>query len=408
MADNPNIPPRISSLAPRASDAAPTTEDDPAERDRQLEELKGKIVSHKASIVSLNALVDPKAWEQEIDVIEMERMREDTMLRKRRLQARSGQLSQENLDAAVRRAERNRAQAEETKAALTNQLGRLTQILEGNKLMQAQSNEREIVMARLEHLVVQSVRKHYLPSGQRPSDGQRAFRTMLITEHQSKNPAGGGLWCPAIKRYLDSTLVVAAHIFPWKLGDELMRLIFGQDAPHEVFSARNGLMLAKKVEQVFDKFLVAIVPKAGDDAGAFQLIVDRSLYNQTVYEVGDPLTYGQLHNSELEFKGKARPARRYLYWHFTMCLIKASQNNALQFWILSAGEFGQKCWATPQGSEKYITKNGLRAYVHAVGHKEPEEFGIAGHVRTDEGYTIEHVAAGELLRQDFERRLARC
>ena len=54
-----------------------------------------------------------------------------------------------------------------------------------------------------------------------------------------------------------------------------------------------------------------------------------------------------------------------------------------------------------------LLKLGLRAYVHAVGHEEPEEFGTDdSHTKEDSSYTLEKVAAaGELIRQDVDRRI---
>ena len=55
-------------------------------------------------------------------------------------------------------------------------------------------------------------------------------------------------------------------------------------------------MLAKKTEQAFDNFMIAIVPKPCGDAEIIQLTVDSNLHNQTgkTIFVGTKLTPGQL------------------------------------------------------------------------------------------------------------------
>ena len=91
-----------------------------------------------------------------------------------------------------------------------------------------------------------------------------------------------------------------------------MRPTFGEDLAHEHVSAKNGLVLAKKIKQIFDKHPKVMIPNLGADIKAFQLIFDRSLHSDIIH-ISDTLTFRQLHNSELMSKGKARPARRYSY-----------------------------------------------------------------------------------------------
>lgn len=105
----------------------------------------------------------------------------------------------------------------------------------------------------------------------RPGTGdsgiQSTFRKLLIHEHRSTNPenrrrtlvSGAG-------RVLRRVLMEAAHIFPYRLGEDLMKTVFGESSANEVFLPRKS-----------------------------------------------PMLYSQIDNKELVFKGLARPTARSLY-----------------------------------------------------------------------------------------------
>lgn len=61
-------------------------------------------------------------------------------------------------------------------------------------------------------------------------------------------------------------MTTAAHIFPWKQGQETMTKIFGEEAKHEMFSINNGLLMSTPAENKLDKGLFVIVPSANDES----------------------------------------------------------------------------------------------------------------------------------------------
>jgi len=81
-------------------------------------------------------------------------------------------------------------------------------------------------------------------SGPRDSSIQSAFRKVLIHDHRYANPeAENDLWCPVLGQYINKVLMKAAHIFPYRLGEDVMKAVFGETSVNEMFSLRNGFAL---------------------------------------------------------------------------------------------------------------------------------------------------------------------
>lgn len=59
-----------------------------------------------------------------------------------------------------------------------------------------------------------------------------------------------------------------AHIFPWKHGQETMTKIFESGSEHEMFSAKNGILMSTLAENRMDKGLFVIIPFVNDKSAA--------------------------------------------------------------------------------------------------------------------------------------------
>ena len=174
----------------------------------------------------------------------------------------------------------------------------------------------------------------------RSSRQQTNFRRLLVDEYEARDPDGGdGLWCPVVKDFIIPSVVKAAHIVPNKLGQKRMDTIFGPDSSHELFSARNGLLLHTSIEEKFDRHLLVIVPDAPIPADGPILrwrlrILDQTVLDQTVpLKLGakgpgpSPIIYRDLDGELLEFRSATRPAARYLYFHYVVALLRARRHN---------------------------------------------------------------------------------
>ncbi|KAJ5093164.1 hypothetical protein N7456_009025 [Penicillium angulare] len=224
-------------------------------------------------------------------------------------------------------------------------------------------------------------------TGKRDSRTQQEFRRRLIQEYQAQHPRENWLWCPIIGDYLDPELIIAAHLFPWKHGQINMDAIFGKMHESELFSPRNGILISRRIEEVFDIGKLAIVPWLPDNNGFNFEAIKRWLHcEQREYQVKildrkwdrlthpisphHPLTFQDLDGRKLHFLGPTRPAARYVYFHYCIQVLRSAwqmneAKNAYGAAKLLEDENGKPFWGTPG---RYLPKNMLRALVEELGH----------------------------------------
>ena len=107
--------------------------------------------------------------------------------------------------------------------------------------------------------------------GRHDTTVQGNFRKELIIAQKAEHPnfeTEASLWCPVMKDWVYKDVMTAAHIFPWKQGQDTMTRIFGREAEHEMFSSHNGLLMSSHAEKRMDKGLFVIVPCANDETEA--------------------------------------------------------------------------------------------------------------------------------------------
>ncbi|KAJ5273618.1 hypothetical protein N7478_008743 [Penicillium angulare] len=224
-------------------------------------------------------------------------------------------------------------------------------------------------------------------TGKRDSRVQQEFRQRLIQEYQAHHPGQKWLWCPILGEYQAPELVIAAHLFPWKHGQTNMNAIFGKKKDSELFSPRNGVLISRQIEEVFDIGKLAIVPWLPDNNGfkfealkhwldceqrEYQMKVldlkwDRLRDQVTPYH---PLTFQDLDGRKLHFLGPARPAARYVYFHYCIQVLRSAwqmneAKNSHGAAKLLEDENGKPFWGTPG---RYLPKNMLLALVEELGH----------------------------------------
>ena len=107
--------------------------------------------------------------------------------------------------------------------------------------------------------------------GRRDASVQGNFR-LSLTESQNathlNDVKNKSFWCPVTCTWVHQENTTAAHIFPWKHGQETMTKIFGPEAEHEMFSAKNGILMSSIAETRMDKGLFVIVLFANDESAA--------------------------------------------------------------------------------------------------------------------------------------------
>lgn len=96
--------------------------------------------------------------------------------------------------------------------------------------------------------------------GDRNTSVQSNFKADLIQTYASLHETTKYEWCPILQDYFPPSQMKAAHIFPWKHGQDMMDSIFGKIRPSELFSSRNGLLIHQSIEDVFDCGFIFVVP----------------------------------------------------------------------------------------------------------------------------------------------------
>ena len=186
------------------------------------------------------------------------------------------------------------------------------------------------------------------------------------------------LWCPIIGDWVHKKMTTAAHIFPWKQGQETMTKIFGEEAKHEMFSIANGLLMSTLAENRMDKGLFVIVPSANDesekDVREWHLshpkrykirVLDKNHKDMLELIPGsNPKTnWAQLDGRELQFLSDHRPRARYLYYAYCVAILRRAHHQGEHEHILK-DHLGRKFWGTPG---LYLRRAYLLAFVEEIG-----------------------------------------
>ncbi len=201
---------------------------------------------------------------------------------------------------------------------------------------------------------------------------KRPFKDKLIKAYGASNPNPTGVdkecWCPVSKRYAATSARKGAHLFPHKLGQEAMNLIFGE-APNETYllnGAKNGLLLDHQIEEQFDYFNLVIVPLDKGEGRWVIRILDHALLPQKVSGRWDQVTFKELDGEELEFKNDFRPGARFLYLHYVLALLRATQPDRArnQKGVIRELHKDMPVWASPG---RYLTENMLLSVAEKAG-----------------------------------------
>ncbi|KAK0712628.1 hypothetical protein B0T26DRAFT_714791, partial [Lasiosphaeria miniovina] len=143
--------------------------------------------------------------------------------------------------------------------------------------------------------------------------------------------------------------VTAAHLFPYKLGPDVLVALFGEDVESELMTSRNGLPLQPHVESALDDGAISIVPDLPDnptteqvadwernepkiyrwriideDAESLNTVIIPKGHNAPEDGHGAPkdITIRNLDGQRLSFKNDDRPRARYLYFLFVFAQLK--------------------------------------------------------------------------------------
>lgn len=219
---------------------------------------------------------------------------------------------------------------------------------------------------------------------------QLIFRDELIEQYQAQHSSQPWLWCPILGSWEHEYNVIAVQLFPYMHGHETMDAIFGKKSSLELFSAQNGLLVSRSMEEHFRSGKLAIVPSISDS------LLARIFYGDLEYKIKvmDPtwelrdkfissrherpifgafknrkLTFGQLNDRKLVFRSSVRPAARYLYFSYCVQTLRSAwQHDCSEI----DGELSKMRWRSKKPfwstSGCYIPRPMLRGFVKELGH----------------------------------------
>jgi HNH endonuclease len=222
--------------------------------------------------------------------------------------------------------------------------------------------------------------------GHRPTTEQSNFRSDLIKVYDAKNNTlADQLWCPVTGDWRDASTATASHIFSWKHGKDTMAALFGKASKDEMFSPRNGLILANQVEALFDRGFFVIVPDIADETQAsiekwnkqspkeYKLrLLNRQHPMAAVHVVQDKReTWLDCDGRKLKFRNDFRPRARYLYFHYCCQMLRyawsTDQNKPTTDKPTPLRhELRKQFWGTPG---RYLPRNMLMTLVDEMGHQ---------------------------------------
>lgn len=199
------------------------------------------------------------------------------------------------------------------------------------------------------------------------SDSERSDSTAgTLTDESESEGAHELLWCPITRDYFSGSVMKAAHIVPFAVGEFNRDYLFGRNevGSDHLFCCTNGLLINAALEQAMDQAQTAIVPA---DHGNLEVIVlDRSILRRPAAESTVP--WPSLEGRVLEFRNDNRPRLRYLYFTFLMRLFRRRRYECTG-WKNDLFQYAKGgMWGSPG---KWLRASTLKSLARRVGH-EPD------------------------------------
>lgn len=390
---SPKIPPRSTSLTGTIElHYQPMNDESPSSASK-------KTLKRTAS--GINKFQDPEGWWQTNDsLIRIDLDEEAQIFHSAKAIYEGGGMTKVAWEATAIKCLSTMSSLRESLAALAK---------ERNQLNGALSAQFELSPAPSRHFT--NLLLEFLEGQQmRSSRKQSEFRRSLLEAHQAWGPNKNSVFCPVLGQFIDPNRVKAAHIYPYLLGTTVMRLIFGDASVGELFHTRNGLLLSDTIESRFDRHQLAIIPAPGariQPDGSIDRWVIR-LLDDSIKEIPVSESIGtmeNLHDRELVFRTSARPASRYLYFHFLVALLHTKKHGRKVY--QPQVETNESAGGKPLNSllipwamlGSYMKENMVRAFIATVGHDVLKERDLEDIMIPDDGATPSsaHMALAEHL-----------
>lgn len=203
-------------------------------------------------------------------------------------------------------------------------------------------------------------------SKKRSSETQSHMKNQSVTKYEARKGALGKdtLWCCITQRHWPQDDVRAAHIVPHALGPGLAEYIFGSGAGLRMDTSDNRLLMHVSAERSFDNGNFVLLPV---DASETPIVRWRIKLTNTAAmnsSIGSGEKLKDLDGQEAVFKNDARPASRFLYYHFVMTLLRNKKHRQPGWEKFSAELPTEKPFAT---MGPYVRESMLLALARMAG-----------------------------------------
>jgi HNH endonuclease len=215
----------------------------------------------------------------------------------------------------------------------------------------------------------------YKKKHRRSGTDQTSFRNRVIKSYNTEGSKiletsfefTNKIWCPVSEKEFEASVMKAAHIVPYAIGETNAAYLFGSELDQGydvIWSERNGLMLNEVLEKIFDDGRMVIIPDPTDDNELVSVILSQDLLkdSRTCSATGTP--YSTLHMKRLQFQTAARPGKRYLYMHTLLSLFRRRRYDVPGWERDREQVFNGQIWATP---EKWARKSMVKALAVEIG-----------------------------------------
>ena len=217
-------------------------------------------------------------------------------------------------------------------------------------------------------------------------------------------------WCVVLGEWVPHSYTKCAHIVPKSFDTKELSYMFGV-GDCALDSARNGLILHDKIEGAFDKGWVVFVPDGSVESTPTEwkiVLLNNTIKDKTFYS--PPNTdiiwrWRDIDGRKLTFRNTNRPARRYLYFRYTMGYMHAQTEIYENFkQKVPSGSI----WASPGKPDGYLRRSVLRALARLCGDEDlPGDLMEAGGFEDTEpnsGNSVSDQVAGIVIAQHIKRK----
>lgn len=175
------------------------------------------------------------------------------------------------------------------------------------------------------------------------------------------------IWCPVSGKEFEASIMKAAHIVPYSIGETNAAYLFRSKLDEEydvIWLEKNGFILHTIFKKIFNNGRMVIIPDPTDNNKFISIILSQDLLKDSRPCPAINAPYSTIHKRQLQFQIVTRPRKRYLYMHALLSLFRWRRYNVPGWEKDREQVFNGQIWAT---SEKWARRSIVEALAFKVG-----------------------------------------